>query len=231
MRNGQSGVSPPSKYPAYRHPQLVFFFLTFAFLRTPSIFRPPTLRRELLISLISRFGEKHSILDFKMAQREEFLPACPIPLVIQPHERIAVLKDFLNDPKNERQKTNILGLIRMYETGELGPLQPGNAIYICEGMIMDKPPSPENLPPNGSAVWSEVSLHILPPLYFRISLTFPLGNCDADDAAELYPGNYFQTVICYGSLGLTTIIAGSISNGTVLLLWFSCWECNARGML
>lgn len=102
-----------------------------------------------------------------MAQQEEFLPACPLPLVIQPHERIEKLKEHLKEPKFERQRTNILALIRMYETGELGPLTTGHTIYVCAGKIIDNRLIPENLPPTGCAIWSEVSLSP-PPLYFRI---------------------------------------------------------------
>lgn len=95
-----------------------------------------------------------------MAQQEKHLSACPIPWVIQLHERIEWLKECLEDPKNERQKTNLLALIRMYETGELGPLTTGYTIFICDGKIMDKPLSRENLPPKGSVVWAEVSLYV-----------------------------------------------------------------------
>lgn len=95
-----------------------------------------------------------------MAPQEEFLPACPIPLVIQPHERVKWLKERLEEPENQRQRINILALIRMYESGELGPLTPGHTIYICDGKIMDKPLSSENLPPRESVVWAEVRPHI-----------------------------------------------------------------------
>ena len=51
-------------------------------------------------------------------------PFCPIPLVIEPQQRIEQLRKYLEDPapKMQRHRTNILGLIRMYETGEIGPL-------------------------------------------------------------------------------------------------------------
>lgn len=61
--------------------------------------------------------------------QQENISACPIPLIIQPHERIEWLKERLEDPKNERQRTNLLALIRMYETGELGPLTTGHTIF------------------------------------------------------------------------------------------------------
>lgn len=95
-----------------------------------------------------------------MAQQEDFLPACPIPLVVQPHERVKWLKEHLKEPENQRQRTNILALIRMYENGEIGPLMPGHTIYVCDGKILDKPLSSENLPPRESVVWAEVGLHI-----------------------------------------------------------------------
>lgn len=95
-----------------------------------------------------------------MAQQEKVLPACPIPEVVQPHERIEWLGERLKEPKNERQKTNHLALIRMYKTGELGPLTPGHTIYICNGEILDKLISSENLPPLEFAIWAEISVYL-----------------------------------------------------------------------
>ncbi|KAF7123014.1 hypothetical protein CNMCM5793_001190 [Aspergillus hiratsukae] len=94
-----------------------------------------------------------------MAQQEEFGPAIPIPLVIQPHERVEELKELLEQPDQQRQKINILALIRMYESGELGPLTTEHEIYICDGKIMEKPRDGERLVPEGSVVWAEVGLH------------------------------------------------------------------------
>ncbi|KAI3287977.1 uncharacterized protein N7518_008837 [Penicillium psychrosexuale] len=103
-----------------------------------------------------------------MAQNEDINPRpfnprpfCPIPRVIEPQQRIKQLREYLEDPapKMQRHRTNIQGLIRMYETGELGPLVfPGQeTIWICEGKIMDPPPRLDDLVhiiPH-SAVWAE----------------------------------------------------------------------------
>lgn len=93
-----------------------------------------------------------------MAQQEEFGPAIPIPLVIQPHERVEELKELLKQPDQQRQRINILALIQMYESGELGLLTTEHEIYICDGKVMEKPPSGELLVPKGSVVWLEVGL-------------------------------------------------------------------------
>ena len=95
-----------------------------------------------------------------MAPQEVFLPACPKPLLIQPHERIEQLRGCLDDPKYARQKTNILALIKMYEIGQLGPLTTGYTVYICDGKIWEGKLSSENLPPPGSVVWAEVGSHL-----------------------------------------------------------------------
>ncbi|KAJ5709836.1 hypothetical protein N7493_009428 [Penicillium malachiteum] len=90
---------------------------------------------------------------------EDISPACPIPYVVQPAERIEWLKERLKDPKNERQTTNLLALIKMYETGELGPLSHGHTIFVCEGKIVDSPTS-ENFrfgESGKSAVWAELA--------------------------------------------------------------------------
>lgn len=81
-----------------------------------------------------------------MTQQDEFLSDCPIPWIVQPHERIEWPEERLKEPKNQRQRTNLLALIRMYKTGELGPLTPGHTIYICDGKILDEPLRSENLP-------------------------------------------------------------------------------------
>ncbi|GIJ85894.1 hypothetical protein Asppvi_004758 [Aspergillus pseudoviridinutans] len=93
-----------------------------------------------------------------MAQEDEFGPACPIPLVYQPHERVEQLKELLDYPENQRQRINIMALIRMYESGELGPLTTGPRMWLCDGKIMDKSLIKENgIPkiPKGSVVWAE----------------------------------------------------------------------------
>lgn len=95
-----------------------------------------------------------------MAQQEEFGPAIPIPLVIQPHKRVEELKELLEQPDQQRQRINILALIQMYESGELGPLTTGHTTYICDGKIMDKPLDGEHLVPKGSVVWVEVGLRL-----------------------------------------------------------------------
>jgi hypothetical protein len=94
-----------------------------------------------------------------MAQQEEFGPAIPIPLVIQPHERIEQLKEHLEQPDQQRQRINILALIQMYETGELGPLTTEHEIYLCDGKVMERPPPGERMVPEGSVVWLEVGLY------------------------------------------------------------------------
>jgi hypothetical protein len=96
-------------------------------------------------------------------QADEFGPACPIPLIIQPRKRVQQLKEVLNDPDQQRQKVNIMALIQMYESGELGPLTTGHTIWLCDGKVMDKVLIGESrIPkiPQGSVVWAEVSLHL-----------------------------------------------------------------------
>ncbi|KAJ5722955.1 hypothetical protein N7488_000990 [Penicillium malachiteum] len=123
------------------------------------------------------------------ARLENMLPACPIPFVIQPADRIEWLKERLKEP-DKRQTTNLLALIKMYETGELGPLSPGYRIFICEGKIVDSPAKGNfrfGNPP--AAIWIEVSLCLLDDVSeLRKSLTILLGNCDANDAAKPSPG-------------------------------------------
>ncbi|KAJ5715926.1 uncharacterized protein N7483_013107 [Penicillium malachiteum] len=50
-----------------------------------------------------------------------FRDASPIPYILQPEERIENLKDFLETDFGELQRVNVEALIRLYESGELGP--------------------------------------------------------------------------------------------------------------
>lgn len=54
-----------------------------------------------------------------MTQLEEFLVACLIPWVVQRHGCIEWLEERVKEPKNERQKINLLALIRMGDSGHL----------------------------------------------------------------------------------------------------------------
>ncbi|KAJ5214919.1 hypothetical protein N7468_010598 [Penicillium chermesinum] len=68
-----------------------------------------------------------------------FSPACPIPYVFQPAERIQQLKDYLQTEWGQIQRVNAEALIRMYESGELGPRQMGDPhVYLLDGKRVDK---------------------------------------------------------------------------------------------
>lgn len=83
-----------------------------------------------------------------------FSPACPEPLVISPETRVAQLKPLLEDEYWKFQWTNIRGLIRLYESGELGPLPHDDRVYVRQGELMDHKPSYEEMA--SAPVWLEV---------------------------------------------------------------------------
>jgi hypothetical protein len=93
-----------------------------------------------------------------MVEPNDFWPASTTPFVIQPEERIRQLKKYLEDPTCETQKSNLLALIEMYGMKKLPPLaSSAPKFYVCEGKVMENPPSHENPPPTGCAIWAEVS--------------------------------------------------------------------------
>ncbi|KAJ5484060.1 hypothetical protein N7539_005856 [Penicillium diatomitis] len=87
----------------------------------------------------------------------QFSPACPIPYILHPAERVEQLKAFLQTDFGKAQRVNIEALIRLYENSELGPRQRGDPpVYLVEGRRVERNP------------WEDESLHAqirLPPQY------------------------------------------------------------------
>ncbi|KAL1856075.1 60S ribosomal protein L43 [Paecilomyces lecythidis] len=92
-----------------------------------------------------------------------FSPACPIPYVLQPAERIQQLKDYLPTEFGQIQRVNVEALIKLYESGEIGPRQLGDApIYLVEGKRVDKNPwEDESAPPNAMKWCEEIRQQML----------------------------------------------------------------------
>ena len=89
--------------------------------------------------------------------KPEFSPACPIPFILQPAERIQHLKDFLKTEIGQIQRVNIEALIKLYESGELGPRQFGDPpIYLVDGKRVDKDPWEDESVPRDTRKWCEV---------------------------------------------------------------------------
>ncbi|KAJ5969530.1 hypothetical protein N7501_005778 [Penicillium viridicatum] len=80
-----------------------------------------------------------------------FSPVCPIPFVLQPAQRIQQLKNYLPTEIGQVQRVNVEALIRMYESGELGPRQLGDPpVYLVEGKRVEKNPWEDESVPNHS---------------------------------------------------------------------------------
>ena len=62
-------------------------------------------------------------------------------------------------PQRTQERTPKNQPFGTHTDGELGPLTPGHTMFICNGKIMDKPPSSENLPPPEFAIWAEVGIY------------------------------------------------------------------------
>lgn len=63
----------------------------------------------------------------------------PRPTIIQPEERVKELRVALEMPFGPEQRVNIEALIRMYENGELGPLQYTDPpIYLVDGVRVEE---------------------------------------------------------------------------------------------
>ncbi|KAJ6132398.1 hypothetical protein N7471_007613 [Penicillium samsonianum] len=111
----------------------------------------------------------------------QFSPACPIPYVQQPTERIEQLKAFLKTDFGKAQQVNVYALIRLYETGELGPRKRGDPpIYLVEGQRVENNPWEDASVPDNAMRWCEVHAHVrIPPQYGGDSdLTRPFLVCN-----------------------------------------------------
>lgn len=90
-----------------------------------------------------------------------FSPACPIPFILQPAERIQQLKDFLQTEFGQVQRVNVEALIKLYESGELGPRQLGDApVYLVNGKRVEKNPWEDESVAPGEIKWCEVCFSI-----------------------------------------------------------------------
>jgi hypothetical protein len=74
-----------------------------------------------------------------MANKIEFSPVTPIPLIFDVQKRIQELRGYL-DPNNpefqpEQQHTNIKAVIKLYEDGKIDGLQ---QVYIMEGKVITR---------------------------------------------------------------------------------------------
>jgi hypothetical protein len=57
------------------------------------------------------------------------------------------------------QKTHILKLIQMYESGQLGSLSAATALWLRDGVALESEPGIGGIP-KGSAVWFEVCFRL-----------------------------------------------------------------------
>lgn len=87
---------------------------------------------------------------------ELFSPSCPIPFILQPEVRIQQLKKALETEIGQIQRVNIEALIRMYESGEIGPRQIGDPpIYLAGGKLVDHDPWKDPSLTPGPVKWRE----------------------------------------------------------------------------
>ncbi|KAJ9190875.1 hypothetical protein DTO166G4_8050 [Paecilomyces variotii] len=89
-----------------------------------------------------------------------FSPACPIPFILQPAERIQQLKYSLQTEWGQVQRVNVEALIKLYESGELGPRQLGDApVYLVNGKRVEKNPWEDESVAPGEIKWCENMYH------------------------------------------------------------------------
>ncbi|KAJ6108029.1 hypothetical protein N7523_009352 [Penicillium sp. IBT 18751x] len=87
----------------------------------------------------------------------QFSPACPIPYILQPAERVEQLKAFLQTDFGKAQRVNVEALIRLYESGELGPRQRSDPpVYLVEGRRVERDPWKDKSVPRNAMRWCEV---------------------------------------------------------------------------
>ncbi|CDM33554.1 hypothetical protein PROQFM164_S03g000278 [Penicillium roqueforti FM164] len=74
-----------------------------------------------------------------MVREYQQLSRPAIPNILQPEERVEQLKACLQTDFGEAQRVNAEALIRLYESGELGPRQRSDPpVYLIDGQRVDK---------------------------------------------------------------------------------------------
>lgn len=87
----------------------------------------------------------------------EFIPACPIPYILQPEERVKQLQAALNTDFGQAQRVNIEALIHLYEIGDLGPRQRTDPpVFLVDGVRVEKDPWQDKSVPAHALRWCEV---------------------------------------------------------------------------
>ncbi|KAJ9483024.1 hypothetical protein VN97_g10398 [Penicillium thymicola] len=83
-------------------------------------------------------------------------PACPIPYVLQPEERVEQLKTYLQTEFGKIQRINVEAQIRFYESGDLKPSQLGELpVYLMDGRLVDRNPWEDPSVPDNAMLWCE----------------------------------------------------------------------------
>ncbi|KAJ5957676.1 hypothetical protein N7501_011955 [Penicillium viridicatum] len=97
----------------------------------------------------------------------EFSPACPIPYILQPKERVKQLQAVLDTDFGQAQRVNIEALIHLYEIGELGPRQQTDPpVFLVDGVCVEKDPWQDKSVPADALRWCELYAQIrIPPQY------------------------------------------------------------------
>lgn len=86
----------------------------------------------------------------------EFSPACPIPHILQPEERVKQLQAVLDTAFGQAQKVNIEALIHLYEIGDLGPRQRTDPpVFLVDGVRVEKDPWQDKSVPAHALRWCE----------------------------------------------------------------------------
>lgn len=125
----------------------------------------------------------------------QFSPACPIPYILHPTERVEQLKAFLQTDFGKAQRVNVEALIRLYENGELGPRQRSDPpIYLVEGRRVERNPWEDESVPNNAMRWCEVYFNIHQPtsypFYWFILMISLDVRISANDPATRTTGKY-----------------------------------------
>jgi hypothetical protein len=76
----------------------------------------------------------------------EFSPACTIPYILHPEERVKQLQAVLDTEFGQLQRVNIEALIHLYEIGDLGPRQRTDPpVFMVDGVRVERDLIDQNL--------------------------------------------------------------------------------------
>jgi hypothetical protein len=124
----------------------------------------------------------------------EFSPACPIPYVLQPEDRVKQLQAILETEFGQIQRVNIEALIHLYENGVLGPRQRTDPpVFLVDGVRVEKDPwKDKSVPAHALTIMARGTLS---NIYIVLAYTNDIFRRRSTTRFHHIPGKYHITLL------------------------------------